>query len=432
MQHRQNIRVLIAAEHASARFGGEAFLPLHYFRVLRDRGIEAFLISHERVKAELREAFPEHEQHRFHFVTDNAAHRFLWRIGKAVPARVSTVTSGAVSHLVTQLEQRRLVRRLVRELRIDVVHEPIPVSPKQPSALFDVGAPVVIGPMNGAMDFPPGFRYMESRFERLTVRAARGLSSVLNRAIPGKRQAAILVVANERTRLALPASVRHVKIAELVENGVDLSRFRPRVHDSTGTTDAISRPVRFVFVGRLVDWKAVDLLLAAFARAKPRMSATLEIFGDGPERPRLQTLAGELELGADVIWHAFVPQQELALRVRDCDVLVLPSLYECGGAVVLEAMAAGLCVIATRWGGPADYLDPSCAILIDPTDRDSFIRGLADSMVKLATDPALRTRLAAAALDKVTSQYDWERKVDRMLELYEGAIEDAMRRPARS
>lgn len=411
-------RVLIVAEHASARFGGEAFLPLHYFRVLRARGIEAWLLSHVRVEDEMRAEFPG-EQERLHFIPDLPAHRALWKLGRPFPARLSNITFAYASHLLTQVLQRRLVRELVRRYRIDVVHQPIPVSPKQPSAMFDVGVPVVIGPMNGGMEFPPGFGHMEGVVSRVSVNAARQLSALLNRAIPGKRNAAALIVANERTRRALPPGLDHVPVFEVVENGVDLARFT--VVSTPASTDELT--VRFAFVGRLIDWKALDVLLDSFAAARATApSLTLDVFGDGPERASLQAQAERLGLANLVRFRGFMPQLEVAAALRTMHALVLPSLYECGGAVVLEAMAMGLPVIATRWGGPADYLDPSCGILIDLSDRATLSRDLTQALADLASHPERRRALGAAGRAKVVEQYDWERKVDRVLSIYTEAI----------
>jgi hypothetical protein len=71
---------------------------------------------------------------------------------------VAYLTTGFVTRFSSQLEQRRLVRRLVERERIDVVHQPMPVSPREPSLLYGFGVPVVIGPMNGGMEWPPAFR----------------------------------------------------------------------------------------------------------------------------------------------------------------------------------------------------------------------------------------------------------------------------------
>jgi glycosyltransferase involved in cell wall biosynthesis len=108
--------------------------------------------------------------------------------------------------------------------------------------------------------------------------------------------------------------------------------------------------------------------------------------------------------------------------MRQADVLVLPSLYECGGAVVLEAMASGLPVIATHWGGPADYLTPECGILVAPTDRPEFIKGLRDAMRHLASRGDLRRQLGQAGRARAVAQFDWERKIDAILDIYADAI----------
>lgn len=406
------LRILIVAEHASAEFGGEAFLPLHYFRILRGRGIEAWLLCHGRVERELREVF-RNDHDRLRLIPDGRLHRVLWRLERLLPEALGGATFGAASHLLTQLLMRRIARALVAEQGIDVVHEPIPVSPKQPSAMYDLGAPVVIGPMNGGMEFPPAFAHMQSRLERLSLRVMRCTASAMNRLIPGKRRAAVLLVANARTREALASSVRHVPVLELVENGVDLSRFTaPRIPASR------SNGVRFAFVGRLIALKAVDALLEALALHARTHDSTLDIFGDGPERARLEALAAALGIAMRVRFLGFLPQANVAESLRALDVLVLPSLHECGGAVVLEAMAAGLPVIATRWGGPVDYLDDSCGILVEPVSRPAFVVSLAVAMTDLAGNSERRAALGRAGRARIERDFDWERKVDVMLEIY--------------
>ena len=242
----------------SARFGGESFLPLHYFRELRKRGVEVWLVTHGRVKQELDALYPN-DADRISYVPDLWVHVMLWRIGKCLPRRLGVFTTGAVSHLVTQRIQRKMVKELVSQKRIDVVHEPTPVSPKQPSAIFDVGAPVIVGPMNGGMTYPKAFKWMEGFGERYLLKWLRGLSSVMNRLIPGKRRAALLLVANERTRRALPGVLRDVPTMEIVENGVDLTHWDLAERDDRG-----GGPTRFVYVGSLIGLKGVDLLIEAF------------------------------------------------------------------------------------------------------------------------------------------------------------------------
>ena len=415
------LRVLIVAEHASAKFGGEAALPLHYYRVLRQRGIPAWLVVHERTRRELEALFPL-DGDRISFVSDTAWQRLMVRCGRILPARLSTFSTGFAIRFITQLAQRQVIRRLVRDKRISVIHQPMPVSPKEPSMIYGLGAPVVIGPMDGGMDYPPAFRHMQRPLERLAIAAGRRLANLMNRVMPGKREAAMLLVANERTREALPRGVCS-RVATLVENGVDLAIWKSGSSVANGKSSAATR---FAFVGRLVDWKAVDLLLLAFRRAAGRAPMSLSIIGDGVERAGLERLARKLgllasEAGAQpgkALFLGWMSQADCAAQLRQSDALVLPSLLECGGAVVLEAMAMELPVIATAWGGPADYLDASCGVLVEPASREAFIDNMAAALTILAESPQQRIAMGKAGRAKVEKHFDWEIKVDRILEIY--------------
>lgn len=421
------LRILIVAEHASAQFGGEAALPLHYFRVLRKRGEEAWLLVHERTRPELERAFP-HDTDRISYIPDTWLHIALWKLGRPLPNRLSYFTTGFVMRLLTQMIQRRMIRRAVKQERIDVIHQPIPVSPKEPSMIYGMGAPVVIGPMNGGMDYPLPFRQMQSGPVNALLQLGRQFGGFINWLMPGKRQAAALLVANQRTRLALPPGVCS-NVIELVENGVDLSLWCDTpAPDDAPPAKRDAAPVEFVFLGRLVDWKAVDLLLEAFEQAQRHTPMTLTIIGDGDQRASLETLSQTLGLHGTqakqtgkVYFAGWRPQAECAQALKHADALVLSSLLECGGAVVLEAMAMGVPVIATNWGGPADYLDASCGILVEPISREGFIHNLSAALTKLATSADLRQQMGLNGQHKIKTEFDWDIKVDQMMKIYQSA-----------
>jgi glycosyltransferase involved in cell wall biosynthesis len=410
------LRILIACDSASLRFGGEAALPLHYFRFLLGQGIDCRLVVHERCREELADCFPD-AQHRIDYIQNTRLDRALWRCRKAIPGRLGHFTFGLLLRLTTQLKQRRCVIKSIKQHNIDLVHQPTPVSPREPSALFGLGVPLVIGPMNGGMDYPEPFRQMQTRAVDVGMRGGRLFANILNRLIPGKRQAQTLLVANQRTNLALPSCLRG-QVYELVENGVDLAVWQtPKRPDDI---DDPNRPARFVYLGRLVDWKAVDLLIEAFQQVVKQTPAVLEIIGDGEDRAALETQAKALDLPDDCVvrFTGWLTQQQCAARLAHADALVLSSLLECGGAVVLEAMAIGLPAIATKWGGPVDYLDDSCGFLIEPSSHPNFIQGLTDAMTKLALSPALRKQMGQAGRDKVIQHFDWDTKGKIMLNIY--------------
>jgi glycosyltransferase involved in cell wall biosynthesis len=148
------------------------------------------------------------------------------------------------------------------------------------------------------------------------------------------------------------------------------------------------------------------------------VDATLEIVGDGELRGELKALAATLKVKDRVKFAGWMAQSQAAERLRNSDAFVLPSLYECGGAVVLEAMAVGIPVIATRWGGPADYVDPSCGILVEPSSEENLIRGIADAMVLLARSPETRARMAVAGRTRVEAHFTWDKKVETLLGIF--------------
>jgi glycosyltransferase involved in cell wall biosynthesis len=157
-------------------------------------------------------------------------------------------------------------------------------------------------------------------------------------------------------------------------------------------------------------------------RLRGRLPVSLEIIGDGPMRTNWQALADRLGLSSVVKFSGWLSQEMCALRLQQADVFVLPSLFECGGAVILEAMAVGLPVIATAWGGPTDYLDDSCGILVKPQSREFLIAGFANAMEALARSPDLRDQLGRAGYVRAREHFDWEGKIDQIKRFYQLAI----------
>ena len=95
------------------------------------------------------------------------------------------------------------------------------------------------------------------------------------------------------------------------------------------------------------------------------------------------------------------------------------AIHRCDCANLREmARASPERVIAVDWGGPADYLDASCGILVPPLSARHVMLAMSEALVKLARDPDLRRRLGAQGRVKVEQEFDWEKKIDAILSAY--------------
>lgn len=181
--------------------------------------------------------------------------------------------------------------------------------------------------------------------------------------------------------------------------------------------------VRFVFVGRLIELKGLDLLLQAFACLLERVpEALLTLIGNGPEQEELAILASELDCSNSVIFQGSVPYERVLSEMALHDVFVLPTRLDVFGLVISEAIACGLPVICSCYAGAAHDLVQNNGIIVDPENPDE----LAGAMEKLACHPQLRVQMAEAG-KKVLQQYNLQSAVNGFTDAIHLACRDTGR-----
>jgi len=197
-----------------------------------------------------------------------------------------------------------------------------------------------------------------------------------------RRAAAIVAVSawlRDELERALPETAGRV---EVVDCGVDLGRFGPRdqatARAELGLTAADG--TSFLCLGSLSERKNVLRLARAFERLG---EGTLAFVGDGPLREALTGRARVRLVGR--VAHDAVPAWLAA-----CDVLCQPSLVEPFGLATLEALASGRSVVATRVGGPPEFVTPEAGVLVDPLDEDALVEALATAAELPRPNPAAR------------------------------------------
>jgi glycosyltransferase involved in cell wall biosynthesis len=197
--------------------------------------------------------------------------------------------------------------------------------------------------------------------------------------------------------------------AAVLYNGVDPQMFSP--------PDSGPEAPTILSVGNLIPVKGHELLLRAFSSMRnqfPKLS--LEIIGDGPERPRLQQLANEQGIAGKVNFRGRQSRRQVADAMRRATIFALPSRYEGLGCVYLEAMSAGRPAIGCLGQGIDEVIEPGVnGCLIKPDD----LQQLTDTLTSLLQQPKARQKMGAAARRSILQSYTLGEQAARLYRLYQ-------------
>jgi glycosyltransferase involved in cell wall biosynthesis len=219
-----------------------------------------------------------------------------------------------------------------------------------------------------------------------------GIAALTRRTVAG---AAAVIAVSDYLRRELETKVPEARgKTEVIDSGVDLERFTVEPAPPDG--------LRFLCLGALTERKNVVRLAEAFERLGDH-EATLTFVGDGPLRSRLEGRPNVEVAGT-------ARHDEIPARIAQARVVCQPSLIEPFGQALLEAMACGRSVVATRIGGPPEFVPPDAGVLVDPLDVEALADSLRAAAALPSPNPAART---AAEAHDVREQ---ARRVEQVLE----------------
>ncbi len=178
---------------------------------------------------------------------------------------------------------------------------------------------------------------------------------------------------------------------------------------------------KILFVGRLIEWKGVKILISAYKHVKKELPNTqLIIVGDGPDYKGLLDYTNKLEIQDSVQFKGYVKDDELQIYYQTSDIFVLPSYpienqTEGLGVVLLEAMTAGVPVIGSDTGGIPDIIEDGVnGLLVPPGDE----KMLAEAIKKLIQNPDLAEQFRREGFKTVQMKYSWEIITDAFIKTY--------------
>ncbi len=307
----------------------------------------------------------------------------------------------------------------------DLVHRITPLTPTSKSLIAGkcrrVGVPFVVGPLNGGLPWPKDFDHVR-RQEKEWLSYVRSMHALLPGHSATWRNAKAIIVGSRSTWDEIPSKYDEKKVY-IPENAVDMSRF-PEIRTGQAT-----RPVRAVFVGRLVPYKGADMLLEAAAPLLRGGGLTLDIIGDGPQMPDLVEIVRREGLESSVRLLGWVDHGQVAKQLADYDLFAFPSIREFGGGVVVEAMAAGLVPVVVDYGGPGELATEETGFLVPLGTRTEIVDRLGHVLKGIADDPQQLDRKSQAARLRIGRSFTWEAKAGQIVEVYRWVIGERPDRP---
>jgi len=219
----------------------------------------------------------------------------------------------------------------------------------------------------------------------------------------------VLALSNslKEATVALGVPPEHV---EIVPNGVDINKYQPPTSD---------RQPLIIFVGWLIERKGVGYLVRAMTQIQHKLNQHRLLFiGEGPLRTELSKLAAEIGIADRVQFLGQQPPEEVSKWLRRAELLVLPSLEEGLGVVLLEALASGTPCVASRVGGIQEVLSPEVGILVEPAN----VNELAQAIIDILSDRDRWMKLSRNARALAEERFSWEVIASRLVEIYKECL----------
>ncbi len=354
------------------------------------------------------------------FLDSEYVARPFWRLSSFLKKDDNKAMSVGVAlsyptNIAFEWEVWKHFRDRLRRGEFDLVHRVTPLSPTLVSPMAKWSpVPFVLGPINGGLGWPRGFRE-ELKREREWLTYVRKLHTFLPYYKSTFRKSAAILAGFQHTIDKLPAEARP-RMFTCSDVG-----YEEQPEDDTFERPA-SDTMTVLFVGRLVPYKCPDVLVKAFAASPILRKHRLVIIGEGPDRGLLTGLIAENHLENCVELTGHLPHDEVMKRMKQADVFAFPSIRELGAGVVIEAMGMGLPCVLADYGSPGVYGSGGRGITVPVTDKPALVAGYVRALESLALDPDKRTQLGAAAQAYARANHTWDAKARKIIEVYEWVL----------
>ena len=360
------------------------------------------------------------ERIQFHYVSQRAWHYRptpLWK-------RIEESIMKPVMHVAYRSWQRaayKLAKELSESIQFDLVHVITYVGFRFPGQFWKLPLPLVWGPIGGLENTP--WRYFSALGKAGAIKfAGRNVINSLHKLLLPEPKKAFrkaeggVIAATSRISDEITKSygVESVVRCEIGAVGQPDSAVLSQRQDGA--------PLKIVWSALHANFKALPLLLQALATLPGTVDWTLTVLGSGPLTNKWQALAASLGVADRVNWIGRVSRDAAISQMAECHVMVVTSLHDLTSSVLIEALCVGLPVICPDHYGFRDAIDDSCGFRVATTSLPDISQGIANALVILHDDEALRRRLSHGALER-SKLYGWDQTGNFVSNIYESIIE---------
>jgi glycosyltransferase involved in cell wall biosynthesis len=417
-----NPRVLLVAYQCGPGMGSVSQIGWEWYRRLSER-VHVTLVTHVRNRAALDLAGVPLGSSEVIFVDTEWFAGPLFKLAKRLFPRsehAASMLSALDFFVFDHVALQMLRQRIANGKRWNLLHAVTPVTTLAATRLHRLGLPIIKGPLNCGVASPRGFRAI-LRDEYPWIYPLRNIGRLIDACLGSTRNSTVILTATRATVDRVPRRYRS-RCIKMLENGVDLEVFTPAAWPSPPSP---IEPLRVLFVGRLMPFKAVGLLLEAVARVVGEFPIEFSIIGDGPMGPIWRGEAQRLGLTEKVNFLGSRSLAEVAAAMRAAHVFCLPSVRESGGAVLLEAMACARPVLAVAFGGPAEIVDDTVGGAIAPDGVEQTTTALAEALRDIVRNPDNWRRRGENGYRRARELYSWNAKVEHAIQLYRDILSES-------
>jgi glycosyltransferase involved in cell wall biosynthesis len=316
----------------------------------------------------------------------------------------------------TALPVSSFVDQLIPKLKLDVIHTHHPVLLGQTAAAKarDYNLPLIFTFHTQYQEYTHYFPIPQEQVQEFLK------TTVINWLRDYMRKCQHIIIPSESMRTILVNEFGLMDRFTVIPTGIDITPFKKANGSEIRSQWNWPNDKVIISAGRLAEEKNWVTLLNAFAIVlKSQPNVRLVLLGDGPQADALKQLTSELGIADRVTFFGKVPFEEMPNYLKAADLFAFASITETQGLVTLEAMAAGLPVVAVDAAGTKDILE---------NDKQGFLtendpQDLANRIIELVQNPSLMSKFKSAALRR-SRAFDNIRLARKMLKVYEQAIED--------